>query len=480
MTTASVSLSPAGPGLLIAVTGAPGSGKTQLLAALAAEKPHAEGFLAVAQARAATGIGAQSYSLRLLAMAEELPWCERDASVSPPYRFDPATRARLIEWAKALKPHPPLLLLDEFGKFEARGEGLMPLWPEITRAQPGIVVLAVRSGLEAEIGKQLGQRFDLRIDAAAPEALAQLRRACADFGEWTQLGLVGGASGAVELSLGSALHAAKLPFRGTLMASVQAAMMVYAGRGLTQPGRVVWVPFISAGLKALSPAGNRLRPMVAIVMQGLLFGSAVQLGGWRASAVVLGGAFVGAWAAAQGFFLQWLLLGDELMRAYDAAVVWLADKLHLTAPALPWIVGGWTVLSALVAAGASLVAWQLRAPPAALQRIIDRAPLVSTKPATGWRSRGREFTRWQFWFPLLVVAAIMLAGGRPWASVGWLTLRFFAVACVLMALLSLLRPAHWPVFLRARGWWGPAVALSGALARGAAQKSSPKSSFNRE
>jgi hypothetical protein len=36
---------------------------------------------------------------------------------------------------------------------------------------------------------------------------------------------------------------------------------------------------------------------------------------------------------------------------------------------------------------------------------------------------------------------------------------------VLLALLSLLRPARWAEQLRRRGWWGPALAFSGALRR---------------
>ena len=58
----------------------------------------------------------------------------------------------------------------------------------------------------------------------------------------------------------------------------------------SHPGRVVWVPFISGGLKALSPAGNRVRPMIAIIMQGLLFGGTVQGLGWNFLAIGLGGA----------------------------------------------------------------------------------------------------------------------------------------------------------------------------------------------
>ena len=33
------------------------------------------------------------------------------------------------------------------------------------------------------------------------------------------------------------------------------------------------------------------------------------------------------------------------------------------------------------------------------------------------------------------------------------------------ALVSLLRPARWAELLRQRGWWGPALAMSGALRR---------------
>ena len=79
--------------------------------------------------------------------------------------------------------------------------------------------------------------------------------------------------------------------------------------------------------------------------------------------------------------------------------------------------------------------------------------------------RWREFGHWQFWLPLLVVSAILLAVGRSWENVAWLALRFVAVGFLLMTLVSLVRPARWAEFLRKRGWWGPALALSGALSR---------------
>ncbi len=465
--------------LLIALTGGPGSSKTRLMAELAAAQmvrgQRVEGVLSIAGARAAPDQGADEYWLRIIGTEVELPWATRDEALNPPYFFEPGTARKLQAWAERLRtlPPPPLLLLDEFGKFELRGLGLMPAWLQLAAAAPQVVVITVRDDLVTTVEELLGRPFDLRIPAQAPDALARLLGACQDFGEWTRIGLFGGAAGGLEMTVGSALHAAKIPLRGLAMSSLQAAMMVFAGTGLSEPGRVVWVPFISGGLKALSPAGNRVRPMIAIIMQGLLFGGTVQALGWNFLSLGLAGALVGAWAALQGFALQYLLMGDELVRAYDAVVLWVADKWHIAAPGLPWLVGVWAVLHALVASGITLTAWRLRRPPPALQKLIERettrqpasadAANRPTQPA--WGRRLREFARWQFWLPLLVVAGILLGSGRPWETVAWLVLRFVAVGFVLMTLVSLLRPVRWAEALRRRGWWGPALALSGALSR---------------
>jgi hypothetical protein len=466
--------------LLIALTGGPGSSKTRLMAELAAAQiargQRVEGVLSIAGNRAAPDQGASEYWLRIIGSDVELPWATRDEALNPPYFFEPGTARKVQAWAERLAhlPPPPLLLLDEFGKFELRGLGLMPAWPQLVAASPHVVVLTVRDDLVGTMEELLGRKFDLSIPAQSPDALARLQRACEDFGEWTRIGLFGGAAGGLEMTLGSVLHATKIPLRGLAMCSLQGAMMVFAGTGLSQPGRVVWVPFISGGLKALSPAGNRVRPMIAIIMQGLLFGAAVQALGWHFLSIALGGALVGAWAALQGFVLQYLLMGDELIRAYDAVVLWLADKWHLSAPSLPWLVGAWAIFHAVIAGSVALTAWYLRRPPAALQRVIEKEtvrPAVAARaagperPRPAWVGRLREFGRWQFWLPLLVVAAILLGSGRPWEAVAWLVLRFVAVGFVLIALVSLLRPARWAEAMRRRGWWGPALALSGALER---------------
>ncbi len=470
------------PALLIAVTGAPGQGRTALLAALAAEYRAAgrrvEGALAVAEERDAPEAGPTRYRLHLLGEAGELPWAERgpDAAADtapPPGVFNAAAHRRLRLWADRLRMQPPadLLVIDEFGPQEARGEGLMPLWPTLAAAAPAMAVLSVRAEFVGEIERRIGRRFDVCIAASDPDAAARLRQAGADFGEWTRLGLWGGAAGGIEVGVGSLLHAARVPFRGLSLSSVQAGMLTFASAGLSQPARVAWVALVAAGLKALSPGGSRFRPMVAIAMQGLLFGASVQVLGWNALGLALGGALIGTWAALQGFFLQYLLLGEELVNTYSRVVTWVGENFQLAAPGMAALLACWAALHATLAAGGALAAWRWRAPPRKLQSLIDREiaavphAAAPVRPPSRRRRIAREFARWQFWLPAVIVGAVLLASGRGWEPVAWMLVRFVAVGLVIAALFSLVQPAWVAERLRRRGWWGPAAAFAGALRR---------------
>lgn len=476
---------PPEPALLIALTGSPGEGRTSQLAALATEfqlrGQRVAGLLAPAGKRGDGHRGADAYHVHVLGEPRERPWAERDESLEPPYRFHEETRTHLAAWAAGLKwqPRADLLVLDEFGRFEADGGGLLPLWPDLAAAAPRIVVIAVRAGYVSLVEARLGRKFDLCLAAAHPATPERLRQACAEFGEWTQVGLWGGAAGSIEMTLGSALHSMKVPLRGAALSSVQAATLTFASARLNPPGRVAWVAFVSAGLKAFSPGGGRVRPMVAIALQGTLFSAAVQLLGWNFLSVLLGGAAIGAWAALQGFLLQYLLLGDDLVEAYGKVVRWLADHWQVQAPSMPVLLAAWAALHALLAAAAAVSAWKLRAPPRALRAILDReaaktpgapsAPDGTARPPL-FRRVAREFGRWHFWVPLAAVAFVLLANGRSWEHVAWLAARFVAVGAVFFALLSLFQPARFAAALRRRGWWGPAAAFGEALARRAPRK----------
>lgn len=469
--------------LIIAVTGDKGSGKSTLLAKLvawyAAEGRDVDGFTSEAGDRPVPDQGALTYDLLWPATGERTRFATRIEKTSGiPYVLDDSTLAKTSAWAESLPSGRSLVVLDEFGKLEAEGGGHMGLWPAVAASRPEVVAISVRSGVAEAIAERLGRPFDVVIDAGAPDAWAQLRAACLAHRDWTRVGLFGAASGTLEMTLGAALHGASLPFSGLVMASSQAAVMTWAASGLGARGRVVWVPFIAAGLKALSPAGNRLRPMLAITVQGLLYGGMTRLLGWNRWSVAVASALVGAWAAGQGLVLQYLFVGKELLKAYQWLVGWAQAHWGVSAPAVATAVGAWIALWALVAGVVGAVAFGKAqrevAEAAALARLqawrdrFGSVPALSSEVAKpSWTqaiaSGAKDLARPTFWVPLALVVGIILAAGSPWEAAFWVIARAATVGMLLFTAVRFFDLQGAVKALRRQGQWGPAIALSRAI-----------------
>jgi nucleoside-triphosphatase THEP1 len=475
--------------LLIAITGDKGSGKSTLLAQLAdwyrAEHRRVDGFVSEAGDRPDPRQGAQSYALRWVASGDRSLFARRiEVENGIPYVLEEATLARTRAWAASLaaaSAHAPeLVVLDEFGLLESEGQGHMQLWPDLVAAHAPVVAMTVRTGALDAVSARLGRPFDLVVASDDPAAWETLRAACLAHRDWTRVGLHGAASGALEMTLGAALHGGMVPFRGLTMASAQAAVMTWAASGLGTRSRVVWVPFIAAGLKALSPAGNRLRPMLAITIQGLLFAGTTRLLGWHRASVAVASALVGAWAASQGLIMQYLFVGKELLRAYT----WVVDQAErwvgISPPAVATAIAAWIGLWALVAGTVGALTFGRTRRTATtdthVQRRLDdwRArwgsamPSLSREPgrptwAQAIGAGARDLTRPTFWVPLLLIVAIILAAGSPWESAFWVVARAATIGMLLFTAVRFLDVQGAVRALRRRGHWGPAIALSRAI-----------------
>ncbi|HTY58607.1 MAG TPA: hypothetical protein VMF59_07295, partial [Bacteroidota bacterium] len=399
----------------------------------------------------------------------------RDPALQPPYRFDPDTSRELTLWATGLAAcgHPGLVIIDEFGPVESSGGGHMALWPALVASKPGLLVLGIHEGTEHAIAERLGTRFDVLIDASSPCAWEDLRRACADHPDWMRVGLYGGAAGGFESTVGAVLHGVQAPLTGLFMSSMQSVIMTYAASGLRERTRVVWVPFISASLKALSPAGNRLRPMLAITMQGLLYGTALTVFGWNMFAAALGGFLVGAWSALQGFALQFLFVGGDLVKAYDAIIAWGAKLLNVGTPGLVVLVALWSAACGGVSSALTLIAWKRRTRmPGRLRDAVFRkrgkGVALDGKPAgriEAMKKGLRDLLRPLFWFPVALVVGFTLASGSPLESALWIVVRAAGIGFVLFSVVRLLDMHRFIAWLQSRGHWGPALAYRHALER---------------
>ena len=464
--------------ILVAATGPIGCGKTFLLSRLAQwakeQNKTVDGFLAIAHHRRTSGRGADGYVLQWISSGEEMLFVRRDDSRCPPYEINRETFEKVALWATeiAKQPKRSLLILDEFGPFEAQGSGHMRYWQSLRAANPEVVVISVRDTLVENIQSRLGLPFDAIIDATSPKALHRLQAVVDQHPDWIRAGQFGATAGGFEATVGSALHGANVPMRGLFLSTVQSLLMMYAGDRMRVRSRVVWVPFISAGLKALSPSGSRLRPMLAISIQGILFNLATSILGWNVGGIFIGGWLVGAWAASQGILLQYLFIGAGYFQAIDTVIRWLVERLQMTLPGVTMLILLWISFWGFISAVVTLFAWLRR------HNLPNRLSVLLSKGTHGmvWnadkptfasavRHGVHDLVRPCFWVPILIVATIVLAAGSSWEGVMWIVVRAVSVGWVFFSVVRMINPLTLVEWLRRRGLWGPALAFSRAFRR---------------
>ncbi len=457
--------------LLVAVTGDVGSGKSSLLEATATRlREHGrsvDGFVMKAGPRPQADRGADRYDLVWVATSDSLPFAGRVEGGSVPYQFNDTTWERIRQWAGGA-PSAEVLFVDELGKLEAQGQGFLAIWPQLQGAR--VLVAGVRESSLTEIEARIGRPFDLIVRADEPKARELLQTVCAEASDWERIGLYGAASGGLEMSLGSALHGVKFPFVGAIMSSSQCAVLSWAGDGLARRERVVWVSTISAGLKALSPAGSRLGPMLAITVQGILFTLASRVLGWNRFGLFAGGFLAGAWAASQGFFVQYLFMGKSLEKAYDTVRAWMSRQMHIEAPTLPLLILGLAVAYGVVAGISTTLALRRPAPDSKLGAWAKRTRSATEAPPSPNLGQAlgmalRDLARPMFWIPVVLVSGILAVSGSKWEESLWVALRAVAVALPLFAGVRMLNPLRISAWLRRRRHWGPAYALESVLGR---------------
>lgn len=94
--------------------------------------------------------------------------------------------------------------------------------------------------------------------------------------------------------------------------------------------------------------------MLAISVQGMLFaGATTTVLGWNGLGIAVGSGLVGAWAAAQGVLLQLLLIGSDLLLAYQSAIYWVTARWQLGEVGVTVGLGAWITGYGLVAAAAT-------------------------------------------------------------------------------------------------------------------------------
>jgi hypothetical protein len=136
--------------------------------------------------------------------------------------------------------------------------------------------------------------------------------------ELVTLAVFGALWGAIEISLGSVLHALKVPLVGAFLAAAGVLVALVGRLYVPRRGATLYIGVIAMLLKLFRIGSVVVGPMIAILVEALL--AELVLSAFprpRRAAFLLAGMVAVLWTLAHPFFPGWLVFGRDLF------IVWL-------------------------------------------------------------------------------------------------------------------------------------------------------------
>jgi hypothetical protein len=180
-----------------------------------------------------------------------------------------------------------------------------------------------------------------------------------DIRPWTYAALFGSLWGAVELSLGTVLSAARIPFAGLLMAAVGVLCLVTARRLYPAVGMSLLMGVVAALLKVFSLGGFVIGPMIGILAEATVVELAMTATGSTAAGAITGGALALATAPLQRLLWVLVVVGGEGAAGWARALSRVAALFGWRGSPTLQLVLAFTGGAALAGAVAGAFSWRV-------------------------------------------------------------------------------------------------------------------------
>ncbi len=172
---------------------------------------------------------------------------------------------------------------------------------------------------------------------------------------WTKAALLGSLWAAVEIVLGTFLHALGVPLAGTLLSAIGVCLMVAGGQLWPERGIFWRAGVLCALMKSVSPGAVIIGPMVGIMLEALFMEGATRLLGRTVPGYVAGGALATALPVLQKLVALVFTYGLDVARLYVAMYESAARSLGITGPGALDLVLAWFGLNLLLGAAAAIL-----------------------------------------------------------------------------------------------------------------------------
>ena len=173
-----------------------------------------------------------------------------------------------------------------------------------------------------------------------------------DIRPWTHAALYGALWGALEATVGTAIHLGRVPMRGEIMGLIGLVCLVCLRRLQPKVGVVLVAGLTAIFLKIFTLGGLYPGPLLGIATQALAveFGFLVARGSWAAA---LGGIIALGTNPIQRVITAWIVGGSEAATAVLRAVG------ELGGVDAKWVLAGFVTFAASIGAAGGVAAWRL-------------------------------------------------------------------------------------------------------------------------
>lgn len=178
-----------------------------------------------------------------------------------------------------------------------------------------------------------------------------------DARAWTYAALFGGLWGALEATLGTALHLGRVPFRGSLIGLAGLLCLVCLRRLQPRPGVCLLAGAVAVFLKIFTLGGLYPGPIVGIAVQAVALEVAMTGTGGRPIGAAVGGFLALATNPLQSVATMWVVGGSEAVRAAVELLRSSAATLGLGGMRPELVFAGLVLGTGLVGAAGGLWSW---------------------------------------------------------------------------------------------------------------------------
>lgn len=128
--------------------------------------------------------------------------------------------------------------------------------------------------------------------------------------------LFGALWGVIELTLGTVLHAAKLPFRGTLLTIVAVVLISISRSFVNYKGSILAISSVAASLKLITIPGFNITPFLAIMIEGIIGELVFSILSYNLISSLITGALILLYTLIHSFVMQGVFFGFGIYNVY--------------------------------------------------------------------------------------------------------------------------------------------------------------------